>query len=398
MVLKVLVIGDIGNYFQTIRKYVKKSKIHIINFPKDGFGEFTYDDDYELFENYKVSEQVKKINSIKNKFDVCVVMGTGERIAYLSNLNYVCYYVGRDIDAPRFIKNSKEEWYDEPLHKLNFLERQFYKNTFNFAKFHVAPTWVFEHLKKYSKSGIKMDLKPIDFSMFKKDLEKLERKKEKFTFFCPQRIGYGKGTNLLWKALEYCKTEFEILQVDWRDNTTKEEDSKSSQLRENLPKQVKIIPMIKRNEIPKYYDWCDAVIGNLKIGSFENVELEGALSKKPVISFVDNKIKIIIDKTELNSPFLLEKNDPEYIAEFLDRIVLEKELREDLAIDGYEFARKIADPEKSAEWWESFLEKVKKENNSICNNSSQISVKMRMWLYLIGNRLYTKKIKKLLSN
>ena len=40
MVLKVLVIGDIGNYFQTIRKYVKKSKIHIINFPKDGFGEF----------------------------------------------------------------------------------------------------------------------------------------------------------------------------------------------------------------------------------------------------------------------------------------------------------------------------------------------------------------------
>ena len=46
MVLKILVIGDIGNYFQTIRKYVKKSKIHIINFPKDGFGEFTYDDDY----------------------------------------------------------------------------------------------------------------------------------------------------------------------------------------------------------------------------------------------------------------------------------------------------------------------------------------------------------------
>lgn len=156
--------------------------------------------------------------------------------------------------------------------------------------------------------------------------------------------------------------------------------------------------MIKRNEIPKYYNWCDAVIGNLKIGSFENVELEGALSKKPVISFVDNKIKIIFDKIELNSPFLLEKNDPSSIAEFLDRIVLEKELRENLTIEGYEFARKIADPEKSAEWWETFLEKVKKENDSICNNSSQISVKMRMWLYLIGNRLYTKKIKKLLSN
>ena len=60
------------------------------------------------------------------------------------------------------------------------------------------------------------------------------------------------------------------------------------------------------------------------------------------------KLKVrVIDKTELNSPFLLEKNDPKYIAEFLDRIVLEKELREDLAIDGYEFARKIADPDCS---------------------------------------------------
>ena len=33
----------------------------------------------------------------------------------------------RKSDAPRFIKNSKEEWFDEPLHRLNFLERRFYK-------------------------------------------------------------------------------------------------------------------------------------------------------------------------------------------------------------------------------------------------------------------------------
>ena len=224
LVLDILVIGDIGNYFQTMKKFVKKSKIHIINFPKDGFGEFTYDDDYELFSNYKVSDQVKRINSIKNKFDLCVVMGTGERIAYLADLNYVCYYVGRDIDAPRFIKNSKEEWYDEPLHKLNFLERKFYKNAFEFAMSHIAPTWVFEHLKKYSNKGIKMDFKPIDDTMFE-NKSRINNKIEKFTFFSPGRMGMDKGTNILWDALKHCKTEFTILQVDWRDNTTYEERS-----------------------------------------------------------------------------------------------------------------------------------------------------------------------------
>ena len=127
MVIKVLVIGDIGNYLVTISKYVKKSKIHIINFVKDGAGKFTYDENYELFENYKVIDQVKKINEIKKNYDLALVMGTGERIAYLADLNYITYYVGRDIDAPRFIKNSTEPWYKEPLHKLNFLERRFYK-------------------------------------------------------------------------------------------------------------------------------------------------------------------------------------------------------------------------------------------------------------------------------
>ena len=60
LVFNILVIADVGNYFKTVSKYVKNSKIHIINFPKDGAGIYTYDENYELFENYKVSDQVKK--------------------------------------------------------------------------------------------------------------------------------------------------------------------------------------------------------------------------------------------------------------------------------------------------------------------------------------------------
>ncbi len=113
MVLKILAIGDVGNYIKTLSKFTKKSKIHIINFPKDGAGIYTYDEDVELFDSYKVTNQIKKINKIKDQYDLCIVMGTGERIAYLSDLNYIVYYVGRDIDAPRFVKDSKEEWRTE---------------------------------------------------------------------------------------------------------------------------------------------------------------------------------------------------------------------------------------------------------------------------------------------
>ena len=390
-----LLIGDVGNYFQTVSKFVKKSKIHIINFPKDGAGIYTYDENYELFENYKVRDQVKKINEIKKNFDLALVMGTGERIAYLADLNYISYYVGRDIDAPRFIKNSKEPWYKEPLHKLNFLERRFYKKTFDFAIIHAAPTWVFEHLKKYSKKCLKMDRKPIDLTLFENKSTPLSKRKEKFTFFCPQRMGIPKGTDILWKALRYCKTDFQILQVDWRDIGTDEENKTSLQLRENLPPQVKLIPMIKRKDMPSYYYWADATIGNLRIGSFEYVELEAVICKKSVVSFTDKSYKIILEGTELQSPFLPEDNDPKIIAEIIDNIVSSADFRETLYKKEYEFVKEITDPNKAAEWWDSLFEKSVKKYGSINRKSSTISVKFRMLLFLIANRLYYKKLKRL---
>ena len=397
MVLKILVIGDVANYFKTVSKYVKNSKIHIINFPKDGPGLFTYDENYDLFENEKVMDQVKKINRIKKDYDLTVVMGTGERIAYLADLNYVSFYVGRDIDAPRFLKNSKESWYNEPLHKLNFFERRFYKKTFEFAIAHVAPTWVFEYLKRYPGRNIKMDLKPVDLTLFGTDNEPLQKEKKKFTFFCPQRMGIPKGTDILWKALKLCKSDFNILQVDWRDIGTDEENRTSSNLRENLPSQVKLIPMIKRKDMSKYYQWCDAVIGNLKIGSFEYVELEAVMCKKPVISFTDKNIKIVFNEKEIEAPFIPENNDPKVIAELIDKIVLSQQFREEVFERESEFVKKISDPKMAGQWWDSFFEKMNSENMSINRNSSKFKIKLRIMYFLISNRLYLRKIKNVIK-
>ena len=123
MVIRVLAIGDIGNTIRTIQKFVKKSEIHLINYPVDGSAFFVNTDDVELFETRKVRDQVKKINEIKDDFDICLITAS-ERIAYLADLNYIAYYLGRDIDVPMFKKNSTEEWATEPLHKLNFFERR----------------------------------------------------------------------------------------------------------------------------------------------------------------------------------------------------------------------------------------------------------------------------------
>ena len=136
MTIKILAIGDVANIIRTIKKY-SKFEIHLINYPKDGAGKFTYQDGAELFESSKVKEQVKKINQIKNDFDVCLTTAS-ERVAYLADLNYIAYYLGRDIDVPMFKKNSTEQWQKYPLFQKNFLERRFYWKAFKNAVTHVG--------------------------------------------------------------------------------------------------------------------------------------------------------------------------------------------------------------------------------------------------------------------
>lgn len=398
MTIKVLAIGDICNLIVTISRYTKKSKIHLINFPKDGAGIFTYADGVELFDSWKVSKQVKRINEIADQFDICITTGIGERIAYLADLNYVAYYLGRDIDAPRFVKNSKEEWFNTPLHRLNFLERRFYKAAFENAIAHVAGTWVYTHLEKYTKKGIKMDRWAVDPQIFNANVETLPQKKEKFTFFSPQRMGIPKGTDLIWKAIQLCNSDFEVIQVNWFDESTKEELAIKKELLKNKPSQVKLVPMIKRNDMSKYYNFSDAVIGNMRIGTFALVEIEAVLCNKPVIQYSNHEIKINVDNQEVKSPFLPYSNNPQDIADIIDKVVTSKEFREKLLEKEREFVQKISDPNLIAEWWDDLFEELVKKHKTIRKNSPKLFIKLRLLYFLIANRLYYKKMKNKIIN
>ena len=397
MVINVLAIGDVSNVMKSISKITKKSKIHIINFPKDGPGEFICDDDVEFFSSWKVREQVERINEIKDNYDICITMGTGDRIAYLADLNYIQYFVGRDIDAPIFVKNSKEQWFKTPLHKLNFLERKFYHDSFKNALEHVAGRWVYPFLKKFDKNGIRMDMMYVDSTIFSDRKKMIKQEKTKFTFFCPQRMGIPKGTNLLWEALKFCKSNFEIIQVNWFDESNEEQLKIKDELLGQIPLQVKLVPMIKRNDMVNYYNFADAVIGSMYSGFTEGVEIEGVMCKKPVLQYQSKKMTIIIKNKEILPPFYPLSNNLKDIAEAIDRTVESEEFREDLVRQQSQFIKNFSDPIFIGEWWDDMFIKKSYEKQTIRKNSSNISIKFRMLLFLIGNRLYWKKIKKFIK-
>ena len=70
MAVKVLAIGDTANIVYEIKKVLKNTTIHIIDFPSSKAIKKIHDDDYEVFSSNKVKDQFNKINSIKSNFDV----------------------------------------------------------------------------------------------------------------------------------------------------------------------------------------------------------------------------------------------------------------------------------------------------------------------------------------
>ena len=102
-------------------------------------------------------------------------------------------------------------------------------------------TWgpeLFTHLQKYRKDGTRIDVLAVDTEIFNPDVKPLEQKKEKFTFFSPQRIGLPKGYDIIWKALSLCKSDFELHQVNWYDRKTPEEEQNSQRLLDAVPHQI----------------------------------------------------------------------------------------------------------------------------------------------------------------
>jgi glycosyltransferase involved in cell wall biosynthesis len=397
--IKILAIGDLANSAVVLKKFVKKSNIHVINFRWDTASKLTdIKENVEFFDSLKIKDQLKKILEIKDNYDLVLVQDwSGARLAYLANLNYIIYFVGAALRVPPFIKNPKLEYLKDPLPSLNYFERRFYKKILDDAVACVANADdLFKQLKKFRTKEIHQIGIPIDTTMFNENIKSLERKKEKFTFLSPQRIGLAKGFDIIWEALKLCKSDFDVLQVEWfLGQRTKEEREINANLVKNMPSQVKLIPIIKKEEIPNYYAFADAVIGQMKNGLGASVEREAVYCKKPVVQYADPKIKFEVEGDYINSTFLPHSNNPKDVADVIDNIVLSKEFREKLIDEEYNFVKKVADPEMIAKKWDDLFQKINTKNKINHQNSSNIIVKLRLVNFLIINRLYFKKIKKI---
>ena len=394
MVFKVLAIGDLAYGFVDLRKYVKNSKIDIINFPWDTASKLTESKDVEFFKSLNMEEQIEKINSIKDEFDFAKVnTWAGARLAYLTGMEYILFFVGSALRVPPFIKNPKLDYLDKPLPSLNFFERGFYRDILNSAIMCGAnDNELYNILQKYRKEDIFLIRNLVDIERFDDNISPIDWKKTKFTFVSFQRIGLAKGIDLIWKAIELTKSDFEVLQVEWfLGQRTDEERRKNKNLIENRPSKVRLIPVIKREDMPKIYSFADGVIGQMKNGMSGNIEREAALCKKPIIQYADAKIKYEKNGEDIKSPFLPETNNPEDIDKVLDQIVISKEFREELALNEYNFVKNIFNPEHITQEWEKKFASIKKINPK--NKKTKFQLKMRLFIFLIINKLYIKKIK-----
>jgi len=201
--IRVLAMEESETLIKDISKFVKKSEINLINI-KSNVRSFLVDKNLEFFESKDPVKQVKRVNQIKDGYDLCLVSSwSAARIAYLADLNYIIFFVGHDIRIPPFIKNSKPSYFKKPVNKLNFFERIFYKKVLYAAIACVTGSEeLYDCLKKYRKDAIRIDRVIVDTNTFKPNVKPLDVPKNKFTFFCPQRIGIEKGTDILFMHLK----------------------------------------------------------------------------------------------------------------------------------------------------------------------------------------------------
>lgn len=364
--IKILGIEENVNSINDIKKYSKKFHIDLMNIPhKNQFLMNT--DEIRYFKTKTSLGQLKELNKIKHEYALCVVSSwKGARLAYLANMNYIINFVGNDIRIPPFEKNSKATYFSDPVNDLKFFQRKFYKNVFDNAIACVAASdETFPFLKKYREDGIRIDRTIVDTEIFNDKVLPKNIKKIKFTFFCPQRIGLEKGTDILWKAIKECKTDFEVIQCEWFDDTSKEASKKSRDILKEKPSQVKLIPKINREDIPKYYAAYDGILGEMRLGILNNIEREAAFCKKPVICYYNKNMKYWIDEKWIIAPFSPNSNDIKSIAETIDKVVTSEEFREDLVQTQFNFISNYANPDKATEEWENVFERcIKKSKKS----------------------------------
>lgn len=353
--LKILVVHDSSSAAFIFQRYLS-SDVGAIYFSKHDV--ISPVKNPLFFEKKGIASQIKQIKNLSHEYDLFLCFGwPAASICYLAEVNYVMYFVDAYIDPEYRIRKKVS-----PLKK--YILDDLYSNALQCASKTVAALpHDAEILKKY-RPDTKIIFQLIDPEMFNPEVKKIDLGQIKFTFFSPQRIEPDKGQLIMWDAIRLIKSDFVVLQTDWGIGEYYETAIKTK------PDKVKIIPKVKRDNMPSYLASADALLGQISLTSCGSTEREAALCKVPIFCYAPFSFSE-------DDPFYKKSKNPSDIAEYIDRIVTDKNFREELIRIQNEWVKKTFDNNRStSQWQEVFDEAVKQKPNYKIKLRYKIIVKL----------------------
>lgn len=338
--LKILVVNDFASTAYSFERYLT-SEINAIYFGKEKVLSLVKNPIF--FTSNDFISQINQIKELSSKYDLFIPLGwLASAICYLAGVNYIMYFVDAYIEPKDRIRKKM------PFYKRYFLSKLF-EDTLQHANRVVAGGKINTEILKQYRKDVKQILIFTNPEIFNPQAKKIDLGESKFTFFSPARIEEGKGQILLWDVIKLTRSDFVVLQTDWgtgeyyQDAMTKK------------PEKVKIIPKIRREDMPSYYVSSDAVLGQIGLYDSSSIERESILCGKTVFS---HTLQTLTD----DEPFYNESKSPLEMAKYIDRIVEDKNFREELARNQSEWVKKTFDNKHTASNWEEvFEEAVKKK-------------------------------------
>ncbi len=353
--LRILLVHDSASFAFILQKY----------FP--GYVNTIYFSAHEVISQVKdplffvkdgISSQIKQIKDLSKKYDVFLCYGwPAAAICYLAGVNYGMVFFDSYIDPEYRIRKKIS-----PIKEL--ILQDIYKETIKNATFTVAGLPHDARILEKYRTDVKIIFQLIDKIMFHPNVEKIDLKQEKFTFFSPQRIDPGKGHLIMWDAIRLTKSDFVVLQTDWGSGEYYEK------IIATKPDKVKIIPKVRRENMANYLVSVDALLGQISLTSVGSIERESALCNTPAFCYAP-------DSFSENDPVYRESKEPSEIAKYIDKIVMDKNFRDELREKQHKWVEEVFDNEKTIKQWkEVFEEAVDKKRNYATKFRHRVIIKI----------------------
>lgn len=337
---KILLVHDSASFAFILQKHLPADVSAIYYSAHDAISQVK---DPLFFVKNGIKSQIRQIKELSRKYDVFLCYGwPAAAICYLAGVNYGMVFFDAYIDPEYRIRKKLS-----PIKEL--ILQDIYKSAIECATFAVAGLLHdAEILKKY-RPDTRIIHQLIDEEMFNQNVKRIDLSQGKFTFFSPQRIEPDKGQIIMWDAIRLTKSEFIVLQTDWGSGEYYEKSLATK------PDKVKIIPKVKRENMPNYLASVDALLGQISKTSVGSTEREAALCNTPVFCYAPYSFSE-------NDPVYRESKEPRDIARYIDRMVTDKNFRDELRKKQGEWVRNTFDNKKTVkQWLEVFEEATNKK-------------------------------------